>query len=187
MISCLRRSAGTVSCSSPARDEPNGVLSSPIHYRILLPMKPALFAATATFVLPLMVSCGGGTLSLSVLPPVTTLNVNSVGTVYSNFPYVQLQPRLSNGTTPNGVQWTSSAACVPVNKTGQVNCNVTCAGVIESTVVASVDGVSGSGTVTCDYHTTASVEPQPTSERLEVGEPSHASPLDSSPEGSGPP
>lgn len=130
-------------------------------------MKPALYAAVATFVLPPMVSWGGGTLTLSVLPPVTTLNVDSVGTVYSNFPYVQLQPRLSNGTTPSGVQWTSSAACVPVNNTGQVNCNVTCAGVIKSTVVASVDGFSASATVTCDYHRTVSVEPQPASETPE--------------------
>jgi hypothetical protein len=118
-------------------------------------MKRALLATVAPLVLPFMVGCGGGTLplTLTVLPPATTLNVDTPGSGYSNFPYVQLQPSLSNGVTPSGVQWTSSAACVPVNKTGQVNCNVTCAGVIRSTVVASVDGLSASATVTCDYHT----------------------------------
>ena len=69
-------------------------------------MKLALLATVAPLVLPFMVGCGGGTLplTLTVLPPATTLNVDTPGTGYSNFPYVQLQPSLSNGVTPSGVQ-----------------------------------------------------------------------------------
>jgi hypothetical protein len=108
---------------------------------------------------------------LSISPPATTLNVDTPGSGYSNFPYVQLEASLSDGTTPSGVQWTSSAACVPVNKTGQVGCNITCDGVIKSNVVASVDRLSASGTVTCNYHTEVSVEVQPTFEMpREIGD-----------------
>ena len=124
-------------------------------------MKRSLYATAAVLALPVLVSCGGSSLTLTVLPSATTLDVDTYGSGYSNFPYVQLQPRLSNGATPSGMQWTSSAACVPVNKTGQVNCNVTCAGVVTSTVTASANGVSGSATVTCDYHTSVSVGAKP--------------------------
>ena len=134
-------------------------------------MKLPLYIAGTGLLFPLMLSCGGGggMLTLTVLPPATTLNVDTG--IYTNVPYVQLQPRFSNGTTPSGVRWSSSAACVPVNTTGQVDCNISCAGVIKSTVVASAGGVSGSATVTCDYHTSVSIEPQPALEKPEVREP----------------
>jgi hypothetical protein len=126
-----------------------------VHCGSLLPMKPAHYTALMATLFPWIVSCGGGTLTLAVLPSSTTLDP----TPLIPLPYVQLQAKLSNGTLPTGVQWTSSAACIPVNKTGQVNCNITCDGVIESHVVASADGQTASATVTCNYHTSASVQP----------------------------
>jgi hypothetical protein len=119
-------------------------------------MKRSLYATAAVFALPVLVSCGGSSLTLTVLPSATTLDFDTYGSGSSNFPYVQPQPRLNNGTTPSGMQGTSSAARDRINKTGQVNCNITYAGAIKSTVTASVHGVSGSATVTCDDHTSVS-------------------------------
>lgn len=136
-----------------------------MHCGSLLSMKPAHYTVMV-ILFPWMLSCGGGTiipLTLSVVPPATTLNP----TPLLPFPFVQLQARLSDGTLPTGVQWTSSAACVPVNKTGQVGFNITCNGVITSQIVASVDSQTASTTVTCNYHSSASVEPGQTIDRSE--------------------
>ena len=62
----------------------------------------------------LLLSCGGGELSLAVKPASA-----SIFTDYTNGTYqgVELTAALSNGAVPTGLQWKTSQACVAVGIT----------------------------------------------------------------------
>ena len=98
-----------------------------------------------------MVGCGTNQPSLNiVLKPsdVTLFTSYSYGTTE----YIQLGVYYTDGTPATGAQWSSSAPCVPVDQTGIVRCNLTCAGHINSTITATVRGLSANSQVTCSYN-----------------------------------
>ncbi len=120
----------------------------------LASMKRAFLAiAVLIAICSLVLSCGGGGLSLAVEPASA-----SIFTDYSNGTYqgVVLTATLSNGAVPTGLQWKTSQACVAVGNNTQntttVICNFTCGiGTMTATITASAQGLTGKSSVTCTW------------------------------------
>ena len=117
-------------------------------------MKRAFLAMTLLIAMcSFLLSCGGGSMGLTVLPGSSNIFTDLTHGTYLS---ALLTATRSDGSAPTGLQWKSDNACVLVGNniqnTTTAICNFTCrAGTIKATITATAKGRTGESVVVCTW------------------------------------